>query len=84
MLQSNTNRARVSVTDDGPIISRIYQQMLSSDGFDVNIAINGLVAEKIVNGNRYDLCFADIRGKLMNGMEFYEYLKKKALNGDNY
>jgi DNA-binding response OmpR family regulator len=46
------------------------------EGFEVDIAVNGLVASKMVNEKKYDLCLADIRTPSMNGMELYEHLEK--------
>jgi DNA-binding NtrC family response regulator len=75
MTQGNSNRKRVLVVEDEPVICRICHKTLTADGFEVDIAVNGLVAKKIVDGKSYDLCLSDIRTPEMNGIELFEYLE---------
>jgi CheY-like chemotaxis protein len=70
------NKKRILVIEDEPIISRVCLKVLTADGFDVDIAQNGLVAKEMVNEAKYDLYLSDIRTPAMNGMQFYEYLKQ--------
>jgi len=50
---------------------------LTVDGFDVDIAINGAVAEDMLGKKKYDLCLIDVRTPVMNGKELYQHIKEK-------
>jgi CheY-like chemotaxis protein len=65
------------VIEDEPVISRICKRTLMAIGFDVEIALNGLVAKEMVDEKKYDLILSDIRTPGMNGIEFYRYLEQK-------
>ena len=77
MTQNNIHRKRVLVVEDEPVISRICQRTLASEGFEVDTAINGLEAKKMVNDKSYDFCLSDIRTPVMNGIELYRYLEQE-------
>lgn len=77
MTQDNNNRKTALVVEDEPLISRVCQKTLMRDGFEVDIAVNGLIAKQMVNDKSYDLCLADIRTPAMNGIELYAYLEKE-------
>jgi CheY-like chemotaxis protein len=65
------------VVEDEPVISRMCQRMLIAEGFDVDIAMDGLTAKKMVNDKSYDLCLSDIRTPYMNGIQLYHYLEQE-------
>jgi CheY-like chemotaxis protein len=48
-----------------------------AEGFDVDIAMNGLIAKKMADDKSYDLCVSDIRTPDMNGIQLYEYLEQE-------
>jgi len=75
----NTEKPRrVLFLEDEPIISRMVTRVLMADGFDVDIAPNGLIAkEKINSGANYDLFVFDIRTPGISGIELYEYMEKE-------
>jgi len=77
MIQGNNNRKIALVVEDEPMISRVCRKALMNNGFEVDIAINGLVAKKMVAERKYDLCLTDIRTPAMNGIELYRYLEKE-------
>jgi len=47
------------------------------EGFEVDIAINGRVAQNMIEKRQYHLCLIDIRTPEMNGTELYHWLQKK-------
>ncbi|NWF77018.1 MAG: response regulator [Chloroflexi bacterium] len=53
------------------------QQVLNKEGFRVDIAVNGIVAQDMVEKRQYDICLIDIRTPQMNGAELYQWLQKK-------
>ncbi len=68
---------RVLVVEDEPAISAICQRVLVSEGFEVDIAVNGIVAQDMIRNKQYDFCLIDIRTPEMNGKELYQWLQKK-------
>jgi CheY-like chemotaxis protein len=64
------------VVEDEPIISRVCQRVLISEGYEVDIAMNGLIGKQMADARHYDLCLSDIRTPQMNGIEFYRYLEQ--------
>ena len=76
MLDTSSENKRALVIEDEPIIGRVCRKTLAADGFDVDIALNGLTAKEMADRNVYDLYVSDIRTPQMNGIEFYHYLKK--------
>jgi CheY-like chemotaxis protein len=73
---TENNKKRILAIDDEPIISRVSMRVLKADGFEVDIANNGLVAKEMAGKVKYDLYLCDIRMPAMNGIEFYEYLRQ--------
>ncbi len=68
---------RVLVVEDEKAISELCRRVLVSEGFEVDAAANGKVAQDMIEKQPYDLCLLDIRLPLMNGKELYQWLKKK-------
>ena len=68
---------RILVVEDEPAISEVCQRVLASDGFEVDIAVHGRIAQKMLKMNRYDLCLIDIRTPMMNGKDLYQWMQKK-------
>lgn len=77
MTQDNAHRRRALVVEDEAVISRLCQRILTAEGFDVDTAMNGLIARKMADDNSYDLCLSDIRTPHMDGIELYEYLEQE-------
>ena len=77
MTQGNTHRRRVLVVEDEPVISELCRRMLMAEGFDVDIAMNGSIAKKMVDDKSYDLCLSDIRTPAMDGIQLYQYLEQE-------
>jgi DNA-binding response OmpR family regulator len=68
---------KILIVDDEPSISDVCRRVLTGEGFEVDIAINGKVAQDMVVRKQYDLCLIDIRTPTMNGKELYEWLQEK-------
>ncbi len=66
---------RVLVVEDEPSISHVCQRVLSAEGFAVDIAVNGKVAQNMIKMKQYDICLVDIRTPAMSGIELYQWLK---------
>lgn len=68
---------KVLVVEDEPSISLVCQRALSSEGIEVDIAVNGKVAQDMMTNKQYNLCLIDIRIPAMSGMELYKWLESE-------
>ncbi len=68
---------RVLVVEDEPAISDVCRRVLTGEGFEVDIAVNGKVAQGVIDKQQYDICLIDIRTPAMNGIELYQWLEEK-------
>ena len=68
---------RILVVDDEPAICDVCQRVLVTEGFEVDIAANGKVAQGMIEEKQYDLFLFDIKMAIMNGKELYQWLKEK-------
>jgi DNA-binding response OmpR family regulator len=68
---------RILVVEDEPGITRVCLRTLSSQGYEVDVANNGSIAEGMLGRVAYDLMLVDIRTPIMNGMQLYEYISDK-------
>ena len=68
---------RILVVEDEPAINAVCRRVLTSEGFEVDIAVNGKVAQDMLEEKQYDLCLIDIRTPAMNGKELYQWLQEK-------
>ena len=77
MKKPGAGAKRILVVEDEPAISDVCRRVLTSEGFEVDIAINGKIAQDMIEKKQYDLCLSDIRTPEMNGKELYQWLKEK-------
>ena len=77
MNPDNAKRKCALVIEDEPLIARVCRKTLVAEGFDVDLAANGLIAKEMVAKKEYDLCVSDVRTPEMNGMEFYAHVEKE-------
>ncbi len=68
---------KILVVEDEPAISDVCQRVLTSKGFEVDIAVNGRIAQDMIEEKQYDLCLVDMRTPVVNGEELYQWLKEK-------
>ncbi len=68
---------RILVVEDEPSIADLCQRVLTAEGFEVDTAVNGEVAQTMLSEKEYHLCLIDIRTPLMNGMELYTHIEEK-------
>jgi two-component system NtrC family sensor kinase len=76
MLQNQIAKKIALIVEDEPAISRACQRVLMTEGFEVDIAMNGLIAIQMVNAKNYDLCLSDVCMPGMSGIELYRYLEE--------
>ena len=68
---------RILVVEDEPGINDLCQRVLTREGFEVDIAVNGKVAQGMIEKQQYDLYLLDIKMPVMTGKELYQWLQEK-------
>ena len=77
-MKTHDSRAkRILVLEDEPAISTICLRVLTGEGFEVDTAVNGKVAQNLIENKQYDLYLLDIRTPVMDGKELYQWLEEK-------
>ena len=76
MKKSPAEARRILVLEDEPAIGGICQRVLAGEEFEVDIAVNGKIAQDMLMKKPYDLCLLDIKTPAMSGKEFYQWLEK--------
>jgi len=77
MKNSDAGLKRVLVVDDEPGISQVCRRILIKEGFEVDLAANGVEAEDKLGEREYDLILVDIRTPVKNGKELYQSISEK-------
>jgi CheY-like chemotaxis protein len=62
-------RLKILVVDDDDINRRLMKVLLGREGYDVDLAANGLEALEAVKEARYDIVFMDLQMPVMDGVE---------------
>ncbi len=68
--------AKILIADDDPTILSLLNKILLSKGYEVQLAENGNVAEKILKSGSFDLLISDIKMEPVDGMQL---LKKTRM-----
>ena len=77
MKNSSADVKRILVVEDESGINEVCQRVLTSEGFEVDIAVNGEIAQDMLVKKDYDLCLIDIRTPVMNGRQLYQCIQEK-------
>lgn len=84
MKNSSASVKRILVVEDEPSISQVCLRVLTSEGFEVDIAVHGKIARNMLVEKDYDICLIDIRTPVMNGKQLLQWVNEKhpkLLNG---
>ena len=68
---------RVPVVEDETAICELCRRILTVEGFEVDIATDGKVAQGMIEKQKYDLFLFDIRLPKLDGKELYQWLQEK-------
>jgi len=60
-----------------PAICDVCRRVLTSEGIEVDIAVDGEVAQHMLGEKDFDLVLIDIRTPVMNGKELYQCIQEK-------
>ena len=77
MTSSSGVKGRILSVEDEPSIRQVCRRTLTSQGYQVDFAINGVVAESMLMKADYDLLLVDIKTPVMDGKQLYRYIKKR-------
>ena len=77
MISPGARKKHILVVDDEPAICQFCQRVLTEEGFEVDVAVNGKVAQDMIGKKEYDLFLIDIRTPTMNGKGLYQWLEEK-------
>jgi DNA-binding response OmpR family regulator len=70
---------RVLVVDDEPVLGQLIDIILTTHGFEVSVAYNGLEGLRKVNAVKPDLVITDIVMPDMEGMELLRTLSRQGI-----
>jgi len=76
-MADSADKKKILVVEDEAVISNLCLRVLTDEGFEVDLAVNGRVAEGMIEKGRYDLCLIDVRTPVMNGKELFQYISDK-------
>jgi DNA-binding NtrC family response regulator len=69
-------KGRILIVDDEEIVLRSCQRILRDDGYQIDVARDGLAALGLVNENDYDVLILDIKMPKMDGIEVLRRVKE--------
>jgi len=77
MTSSSVAKKRILSVEDEPSIRQVCQRALTSQGYQVDFAQNGVAAESMLMKADYDLILVDIKTPVMDGKQLYRYIEKR-------
>ena len=75
---------RILIVEDEPSIANLCQRVLAREGFEVEIAVNGTLAQEMIEKKQYHICIIDIRTPQLSGADLYQWLQKNYLQVANH
>ena len=76
MKTPESDAKRILVVEDEPGIGNLCQRVLTREGFEAHIAVNGEMARRMIEEHKYSLLLLDIRMPVMTGKELYQWLEE--------
>ncbi len=77
MKTRESNIKRVLVVEDEPAICDVCWRVLTGESLEIDIAVNGKVAQDMVVDKQYDVLLLDIKMAIIDGKELYQWLQEK-------
>lgn len=72
---------KILIIEDEPLMLKALKFRLNKDGYEVEIAEDGMKALQILNEEDFDLIITDVMLPFNNGLEIVDFVKnKKKLN----
>jgi DNA-binding response OmpR family regulator len=76
LFEGNRRRPRIALIEDDGAIAVMYRLQLVSDGFDVEIARDGVSGLHVVQESSPDLILLDVRLPRMSGLDVLEAIRQ--------
>lgn len=76
MEEIRQKRKKILVVDDEPLIGSICEEFLTNNGFSVEVATNGDMAQSKLEKEEFDLCLLDVKMPIMDGTQLYRYIER--------
>lgn len=77
--KTSGDRKRILLVEDDIIQQKIIASILRSDGFDVDIAGDGVIALMQISKSRFDLIVSDINMPNFDGIQMLEYINQNSI-----
>lgn len=70
---------QILVVDDATVVRLYYRQILESEGYRVEEAINGIEGLEKALQTQFDLCIVDVNMPMMDGYAFLHALRREPI-----
>ena len=70
-----TPAKRILVVDDSITVREVQRQLLANQGYDVEVAVDGMEGWNMLSQSRFDLVISDIDMPRLNGIDFVRMIK---------
>lgn len=70
--------SKILIIEDDPFLLKLYDEILKSAGYEVDIAEDGDTGKKKIKSSRPDLVLLDIMLPKINGLDLLEEVRSKA------
>ena len=77
MSSSSIVKGKILAVEDEPVIRQVCHRALTSQGYRVDFAGNGVAAESMLMKQDYDLLLVDIKTPVMDGKQLYHYIEDR-------
>jgi DNA-binding response OmpR family regulator len=77
MSSSSVTKGKILAVEDEPGIRQVCHRALTSQGYRVDFAGNGVAAESMLMKQDYDLLLVDIKTPVMDGKQLYHYIEDR-------
>lgn len=72
--KNKTKTQKILVIEDEPSIQHLCSEILTLEGFEVDVAANGMEAKLKLKRRDYNLLIIDVKMPGMNGVRLHEYM----------
>ena len=76
-MKATAGAKRILVVEDEKAICEVCRRVLTGEGFEVDIAASGDVAQGMLGEKDYGLIIIDVRLPGMNGKQLYRYMSER-------
>jgi DNA-binding response OmpR family regulator len=67
---------RLLIIDDSDVFRHGLENILAGEGFSVETTPDGIVAQHMLNGNKYDIVLIDLMMPVMSGIDLYQCIEE--------